>query len=161
MTDMPMLYADCFTGSADAGLRLLDLFRGLLLGAALGTALLGADLLRLARLLELLALLGGGFTHLGGLEDDHGPDRLLPRPRVGAREAEGTQSVEETTTQASSISHCSSVAGLGATSRGISHMRRSRIPGITSDSWILLTTSPVDCTVYELTHPPLRPCRSA
>src|SRR5262249_17386832 len=59
-----------------------------LLGSAGGPALLGLDLLRLARGLQLPALLGAGLAHAGGGEDYKRAQLLLSWSGVAAPEAE-------------------------------------------------------------------------
>src|SRR5262249_17999378 len=117
---------------------------GLPFSLALRPALLGLGLLRIARLLQLLALLGCGLANRNRLEDHHRADRLLASPHIAAREGQRPHArcahyqpglVELPALQ---------LLGLGATSSGDSHSTRSRMRGIASESWILVTTSPVD-----------------
>ncbi len=57
-------------------------------GLALCPTLLRLDFLGFAGLLELLALLRGGFTNGHCLEDHHGAHRLLACSHIGAREGQ-------------------------------------------------------------------------
>jgi hypothetical protein len=115
-----------------------------LLRLALGAALLLLDLLGFARLLQLLALASRASTAWNTRSAPSGfsPARALLRSKASARIPSAL-----TTIQDSSSSQWSRTSALGALSRGSSHITRPRMPGTTSESWILVTSSPVLCTV--------------
>jgi hypothetical protein len=85
-----------------------------------------------------------GIAYLGfGIEPTvFSRARTLLRVKASARMASA-----ETTSQDSSSSQRSRMSGLGATSRGSSQSTRLRMLGTTRQSWIFVTTSPVDWTV--------------